>query len=56
MTAYIAAHAPELHATAAELEHTDAFCQRLKSDGRLRLTPRFLQQIRDQVSRALPAL
>ena len=50
MLIFIAAQAPDLRASAEELERVDAFRRRLAVDGRLRLTPKFLRQIRDAVS------
>ncbi len=49
MAAFIAAQAPDLAATPAELELVEAFRCRLAPHDRLRMTPKFLHDIRGQV-------
>lgn len=49
MAAFIAAQAPDLAATPAELELVEPIRRRLTASGRLRLTRKFLQEAREQV-------
>jgi hypothetical protein len=49
MQCWVATHAPDLCVTTTELERAHAFRTRLLAEGRLRLTPKFVEHIRREV-------
>jgi hypothetical protein len=49
MQSYLKRHAPDLRACMAELERAHSFRCRLRAEGNLRLTPKFVEHIRREV-------
>lgn len=56
MQFYLTKHAPDLSVSREELERTHSFRSRLLTEGNLRLTPKFVEQIRGEVRSCAPGL